>query len=84
MTYLGKISYGLYVYHYHVHAVLDKIVFLLGITLPESDIVTMFVYGAGATLVAALSWHFFEKPLNNMKRHFPMSPGSNADLWLYF
>ncbi|QDU79492.1 O-acetyltransferase OatA [Polystyrenella longa] len=75
MTYLGKISYGLYVYHYHVHAALERKLFpRLGIELPESEIIKLLVYGGAATIVASLSWHFFEKPLNNMKRHFPYVP----------
>jgi peptidoglycan/LPS O-acetylase OafA/YrhL len=80
-NYLGKISYGLYVYHnfvynhFHTPAthptlrVLNKIYqfvpMLRGVTLFE--ILYFFLL---TTLVAALSWHLIEKPINNLKDRY--------------
>jgi len=73
VTYLGTISYGLYVLHLLVGYVASK---LAGAGLIPAAIVgvpviwplVLFLF----TLVASmLSWHLFEKPLNDLKRHFP-------------
>ncbi|HEV7349483.1 acyltransferase [Telluribacter sp.] len=80
-NYLGKISYGLYVYHnfvynhFHITAthptirMLNKIYqyipVLKGVTAFE--IVFFFML---TTLVAAFSWHFIEKPINNLKDRY--------------
>lgn len=72
LTYLGTISYGLYLFHDHVKAALLEIVFpKLHWTMPASDAVSFTIFGAASIAVAAASWHFFEKPLNNFKRYFP-------------
>ena len=81
LTYLGTISYGLYLFHDHVKASLDEIVFpRFGWSMPESAAVRFLLFSAVSIAVAAASWHFFEKPLNNLKRHFkyveqPADPG---------
>jgi len=71
--YLGTISYGLYVLHLlasiPAHATLKLLpVFhnVPGITLILMSFWTVFG--------AALSWKFFEAPLNQYKRYFPYNP----------
>jgi peptidoglycan/LPS O-acetylase OafA/YrhL len=68
LPYLGRISYGLYVYHsFILYAAIhswggrekDKIL-ALALTL----------------VVSVLSWHLFEKPLNDLKRFSPYRPAS--------
>lgn len=72
LTYLGAISYGVYLFHDHVKAALLEIVFpAMGWEFPASNVVAFAVFGTASITVAALSWHFFEKPLNNLKRYFP-------------
>lgn len=61
VTYLGMISYGLYVYHLPVYQLMSK--------LPHpgpSAVLATFVTVA----VASLSWYLYEKPINSLKRHF--------------
>lgn len=71
VTYIGTISYGLYLVHDHVKATLVEVVFpRLGWQMPDSEIVTFLLFSAASIAVAAASWHFFEKPLNDLKRHF--------------
>jgi peptidoglycan/LPS O-acetylase OafA/YrhL len=55
MTYLGMISYGLYVYHLPIYNLMSKR------TVP-----TVFLVLA----IASLSWYLYEKPINGLKCHF--------------
>ncbi len=76
MSYLGKISYGLYVIHNFAISMSWGLIAWLGHPswLEKIYAVPMFrlVGFAGLTIgLAALSWHFFEKPLNNLKYKFP-------------
>lgn len=63
LAYLGRISYGLYVYHsFILHATTDH----WGGSRKIK--VVAFVISIA---VAMVSWHLFEKPINNLKRFFP-------------
>jgi peptidoglycan/LPS O-acetylase OafA/YrhL len=71
---LGTISYGIYVYHNFMGDVLYRI-----LHLPELAASFRRPFGwmcdsvvmCGATIfVAALSWHFFEGPINRLKKYF--------------
>jgi peptidoglycan/LPS O-acetylase OafA/YrhL len=74
LRYLGKISYGLYVYHSPV------VWFLLALQLRYSDqlhlslylgqVRTFFVVLILTLIVSSLSFHLFEKPINNLKDKF--------------
>lgn len=65
LVYLGTISYGVYVYQN----------FIIWCWLPPDRGVRQFLLVLGVTVaVAAASWHFFEKPLNDLKRFFPYVP----------
>jgi hypothetical protein len=55
VTYLGMISYGLYVYHFPIY----RLVVMRPI---PATLITI--------AVASLFWHFYEKPLNSLKRYF--------------
>jgi peptidoglycan/LPS O-acetylase OafA/YrhL len=79
LNYLGKISYGLYIYH------LPVIWFLLAIQLEYRGRLHFFFYlGQTRTyflvllvtlIIASLSFHLFEKPIINLKdRFFPLKP----------
>ncbi len=77
-VYLGKISYGIYLYHnfiynhYHsgpnhpVERLLNKIYSLFP-SLQNQQLVQVVVVTALTIMVASVSWHFFEKPINNLK-----------------
>ena len=68
VQYLGKISYGIYVYHSFTPILVLHIANLI----PSLSPLTSGVLGLAANttlsiLIAALSWHFFESPINRLK-----------------
>jgi peptidoglycan/LPS O-acetylase OafA/YrhL len=73
LVYLGRISYGVYVFHNFMPNSLTTACTWLSWPDPEQPL-RFFVLVAVTVCLAALSWHFFEKPLNDLKRRFPYVP----------
>jgi peptidoglycan/LPS O-acetylase OafA/YrhL len=63
LSFIGKISYGLYVYHNFMPEILPR----------QTGLPHFIVYFFAAFAVAFVSWYLIEKPLNNLKRHFEYS-----------
>ncbi|WP_229311385.1 acyltransferase family protein [Larkinella rosea] len=77
LTYLGKISYGMYVYHMVVSGfltgpVLNVLSRFSPISLHNPWIHRFTSFGL-LVIVASLSWFLIEKPANNLKRYFTYS-----------
>lgn len=67
--YLGKISYGIYLYHFPVLWAYTKYSAEFDLNLPDGSL--GFLYKFLITLViSSLSWHLFEGPINTLKKHF--------------
>lgn len=65
ITYIGTISYGLYLYHPFVQMA-------VGPLLPKMDTkLQILAYSIATLLVTVTSWELFEKPVNGLKRLFP-------------
>lgn len=81
VAYLGKISYGIYVYHPLVPLAFQPLYQFLGVRYfewngalwPHKDLLYVVLSVLLTILVAALSWHLFESQINRQKRHFPYS-----------
>ena len=73
LIYLGKISYGLYVYHLPVLYVLENeehgLFQALGMAAPQSGWLSMLVYSGATIAVAMASWHLIERPLQRFKKY---------------
>ncbi len=69
MQYLGKISYGLYVYHYPIIWFVGRIRDL-GMPEPAAQTLTAVIAFPITLLIAAASYHFMEKPILNLKDRF--------------
>jgi peptidoglycan/LPS O-acetylase OafA/YrhL len=74
LRYLGKISYGLYVYHFPIIWFAIR-VRDLGVVDPYAKPVIALISFTGTLLVASLSYLYLEKPLLNLKdRFFALNP----------
>lgn len=66
LQYAGRISYGLYLYHYPMIWIVAQVSESLGIPEPRGAL--GFAVKVGLTfMVSTASWHFFERPLNGLK-----------------
>lgn len=78
LRYLGRISYGIYLWHFIVLALLLQYVPAFGQISPAPGAVRFLCVGALDIGVAALSWHLLEKPINRWKRNAPYRARSPA------
>ncbi|MEQ1708872.1 MAG: acyltransferase [Terricaulis sp.] len=70
VLYLGKISYGLYLYHYVVRLYIDEAAFAFA---GEYALYARAVaWGLAAVGCAMTSWHLLEKPINALKGRFQL------------
>jgi len=68
---IGKISYGIYVLHLAVHYLFEpKLKTLFSMTNAWTDIGTAMTMMLISTAFAAISWRYFEEPINRYRRHF--------------
>jgi peptidoglycan/LPS O-acetylase OafA/YrhL len=74
LVFLGTISYGIYVYHHFVPAIYIHAFGLLGVQYREQGPLNLLLGSATTVIVAWLSWHFMEHPINRLKRYLPYVP----------
>lgn len=69
---LGRISYGLYLFHMSVFALVMALVNrgLAPHRIIEAGLLRLGVVGGLTILAASASWVLFERPINDLKRHF--------------
>ena len=72
LCYLGRISYGIYLYHYPIYWVFDA---TTDIGSTPWGIAAKFAMSLG---VAALSWRFIERPILGLKDRFRYRPAGEA------
>jgi peptidoglycan/LPS O-acetylase OafA/YrhL len=67
LVFIGKISYGVYLYHLYAHRI-------LGLVMSEPEKLPywsqLVLYSAVTMIVASASWFLFEKPINSLKSRF--------------
>jgi peptidoglycan/LPS O-acetylase OafA/YrhL len=77
VQYLGKVSYAAYLLHWPAGNLLRSISTVGGIRLFDRPFPTIAAIYVLTFLGAAISWHFFEKPLLNLKdRLYPARQAS--------
>lgn len=70
LIYLGKITYGIYIYHYFPPLILVPLLSRFGYEMPVPGFTSFVLSGLLTIAVASLSWHWLEQPINNLKRYF--------------
>jgi peptidoglycan/LPS O-acetylase OafA/YrhL len=68
LIYIGRISYGIYVYHYFVPIVLRPLFERLGTA--EGDVLFVAICFVVTMVVSSLSWFLLENPINSLKDKF--------------
>ena len=73
LSYIGKVSYGIYVFHFFIPGVTGWICHRLNYPVWETLGMPVYLILNLLTLLilTALSWHLFERPINNLKKFFP-------------
>jgi len=71
VVYLGRISYGMYLYHLFVPHFLRIVLHHFGKEIPGGwDNVMGIVYMLATVAIASVSWFVIEKPINELKKYF--------------
>jgi peptidoglycan/LPS O-acetylase OafA/YrhL len=78
IIYLGKISYGIYIFHNIVPFIFAAIAVRIGVNYEDAGIVNFILTSLATFGIAALSWRCFEGPINGLKRYFPYDPERKA------
>lgn len=73
-AYIGKISYGIYLYHMPVLYMVRRILEKAGIPWNFSEPVVFVLCSISRIVAASLSWFLFEKRINGLKRFFEYKP----------
>ncbi|RUZ73377.1 acyltransferase [Mesorhizobium sp. M7A.F.Ca.US.006.01.1.1] len=68
---LGRISYGVYLYHPILLSLAVKAQPWIPLNVSEQGPGRFLIAGAATIVAASISWVVFERPLNSLKRHFP-------------
>ena len=79
LRYIGRISYGIYLFHFPALLLVARVCKRLHTPLPEVGPNRLAVAGIVTLSIAALSWHLFEGPVNRLKRFFPYRVRRKAD-----
>lgn len=69
MVYIGRISYGLYIYHLFMMPIYFRVIHKY-FKIDASPIGYFFIYLALNIVISSISWYLIEKPINNLKRFF--------------
>lgn len=71
VAYLGKISYGLYLYHGFAPVVVPWAFKELGLAYPQVGYTRAALLVCISSVSAMISWHILESPINSIKKRFP-------------
>ncbi|NTW83871.1 MAG: acyltransferase [Chlorobiaceae bacterium] len=70
LLYLGRISYGLYVYHPFMPFLAIWLLLKFGIHAELYSFPVVSLALVLTLMISSVSWHFFEKPINDLKKYF--------------
>ena len=78
LLYVGKISYGIYVYHLFMPDLINAGLRTIGVTPLDYDLFGFFIFSAATVGLASFSWVLFEGPINRLKARFSYVPKPQA------
>jgi peptidoglycan/LPS O-acetylase OafA/YrhL len=70
VRYIGRISYGIYLFHLFAFAIVLRGLGGVGLPTLERGPAAFILLSAITIGIAALSWNFFEQPINRLKERF--------------
>lgn len=73
IIYIGKISYGIYLYHNLMQWLLPFFLKFVGLQLPPNEYAKFVIYLVVTIMVSSLSWYIIETPINKLKSRFSYS-----------
>jgi len=76
LRYLGKISYGVYIYHFLILYLLFQVV--PGDLIRDPGPMRFLIASTMTILAASVSWHFMEAPIARNKRFLPVAASGGA------
>lgn len=74
LRYIGRISYGIYLYHLFLIPIGREAARRYGWPEMERGLEMFLVYSGVSVVLATLSWYAIESPINRQKRRFPFPP----------
>jgi peptidoglycan/LPS O-acetylase OafA/YrhL len=74
VRYIGRISYGIYLYHLFLIPIGRVAAREYGVPEVERGLHMFLLYGAVSVVLATVSWYAIESPINRQKRRFPFPP----------
>jgi peptidoglycan/LPS O-acetylase OafA/YrhL len=70
LAFIGKISYGIYVYHNFMNPIYGIVTWHLNITNSIPLVFEILIKAIASFAIAILSWFLIEQPINNLKKYF--------------
>ncbi len=74
VRYVGRISYGIYLFHLFLYGVTMAVLARLGLRTLAPGPDCFILMSSMSIAAAAVSWHFFEQPLNHLKDRLDVFP----------
>jgi peptidoglycan/LPS O-acetylase OafA/YrhL len=74
LVYLGRISYGIYVYHVFVIIIVSPMLMRIGVTEDHLALARIAILLVVTIALAALSWHYLEQPFLTWKKALAVKP----------
>ena len=68
LTYLGRISYGIYVYHVFVIIMLSPLLVPFGMTVDHWSYLRIAILLVATIAISSFSWHYIEQPFLGWKK----------------
>jgi len=74
LRYIGRISYGIYLYHLFLIPIGRAVARAYGVPQMDRGLTMFLLYGTLSIVLASISWYLIEAPINRQKSRFPYPP----------